>query len=1129
MNLSNLKLYIVVFSLVLGFSGNLFAGIGRSPEFIDELNDQFFSHLRSSNSKIDQVEKRIKQKLSEHVESLTKYYYLVSGKDIAKARKKAEEEEISLAYKRALKLLYELRNASGDRAYELASQILDLENTSRSDGQRLNWEEYLAYVTGFFKNYEIKYPSLDDKEAYNLVNPVTGSYYTEAEIYMLEKEGVDLSMINPPGDGQHWTNTDIENYNIDRTYNKDSKLFKGINFTMPNDYAEFEFSSVKRSQSKPKLKVKMYVNGKKYKFKMKLLAEMHSEPTVASLAAALGFNTDPSKYVKRPKLYFKDMNEKAIFYRDLESYYGYWNYNPTIAEEGEDAKGPYIIFKECLVEPGNSDHERLGGWPFTDNGNPDKREVRGLSLFMAWVENNDLKESGQNKLVIRHDDEDSLFYVNNDLGWAFGNFLIQESVFWFRDTPIASTGGSGVKFNYKTWHWNGFLDNLTWDDAKWMVRRIARLSREQITDAVGLGRWPEKVTPILIEKLLKRRNALVEAFELTDEFEIIDTEYLNAGRPPEGILPGYSQDFGSQLLTVLKPAIWDFMADQVQASVDNDLTKPIESKLRFSAEDLLGLYMPFSHGLILNIKRDIVRNKEPRYIAERKLINDEVKIGWRLNTKVLGVGSHATYYRRYNLIYPAGQDKERAFFKPNYLLNMLLPYTPGLVKLPNRYTMVIEDYIEGSGSVSFDNKASFVKLKATGSAGKVLLKRYVISDKSEGTLNILEDRSAYGEASLRIQASMLGFGFPLFHGVGRMGHISRDLWSVETEGDMPRERFWEAMKTLFLGLDKSKFEEAAEKSKITSNFIAKRFGLNFFNILKTNKYKRTDHASEYGGHDNNHVRDVFQIDTIHEERWETPIIEFKETKRGRAFLIDVNNTDGSNELLLGLNLKVYDNATTSMELKNDHIKLANKAANDDNFITFSPLYHTNRDQWGSIESKVDLILYERAIDKLLNTSKKKLWETFTRVTGIGSSVHRRDNLSHVDETIQSDFRNFVANIGRAKRTSDRKKRGQYLVKALQNAIVATSVSTGYKGHILGVITEVVGDDDMFLSAKIGPGHSSENIFPSGKPLVNRIGEKKYDDRKLFYFERGGIEYLYNFFDTVLPRDTTTTPSTDYDF
>jgi hypothetical protein len=110
----------------------------------------------------------------------------------------------------------------------------------------------------------------------------------------------------------------------------------------------------------------------------------------------------------------------------------------------------------------------------------------------------------------------------------------------------------------------------------------------------------------------------------------------------------------------------------------------------------------------------------------------------------------------------------------------------------------------------------------------------------------------------------------------------------------------------------------------------------------------------------------------------------------------------------------------------------------------------------------------------------------------------------------------------------RERMANKLVSAIQTAAVTTSMTSAVKGDLIGIIRRAVGDEDIFISAKIGAPIYAENILPEGKPLVNRIGVLKYRDPKLHNFSMGGVSDIFNFFDSIIPEDGQA-PSTDYPY
>ena len=94
----------------------------------------------------------------------------------------------------------------------------------------------------------------------------------------------------------------------------------------------------------------------------------------------------------------------------------------------------------------------------------------------------------------------------------------------------------------------------TIEDARWIARKIAQLTRQELAQIIEAGQYPEDVTALLIEKLVARRNHLVELFNITDfkdhrQRSLPYTSALSMGNVKGGKLggsgtyPGYAARF----------------------------------------------------------------------------------------------------------------------------------------------------------------------------------------------------------------------------------------------------------------------------------------------------------------------------------------------------------------------------------------------------------------------------------------------------------------------------------------------------------------------------------------------------------------------------------------------------------
>ena len=1120
-------------------------GLGASMQTLVE--NTFFEGGRVSAQKIDAFKSDTDKAQLENEQWLVNYYVHVGQKSQEDALKKARSSSLLSAYERLDSILAQLRNASGTQAYDLGAAALHVGYAVRSEGRRMDYEEIAGYAKGVFKRYQVKRRNSSQSEASNLWNPKESRFYGTDELTRLKAEGADLSLLNPLGNGAYWTNVDVNQQTMDRTIQKSSGLYQGIDFEFPADGSTLQFDEVKRSQSRPKFDVTWMHNGKKRKFKFKFLSETHSEVTAATLLSALGFNTDPSRRINNVKVRFKD-GEKVLFHRDMESYYSYWELQFGIVEDGRDEQGDFIVFKEALLEGRSEDLIRVGAWSYTKNGHPDAREVRALPVFMAWIANNDMKESGQNKSILRKNSSvDQVFFANGDLGWAFGSFAFPESVGWFKWNIIKDVRPDSVSFNYLTWLYSDLFQFTTWDDARWMIRLIARLSRDQIAGAVRAGQWDPSVEKVLIEKLIARRNQLVKVFELEKDFPAVsanesvaasDEVSDDALKFPDGSggsggssrqdkILAVVQSMSKPFFEYLSPSLMSIQATLINSALDRAF-KPV-TEWRLTGDDLAGTGLPFAAGIILRVHRSVVRNEQPRNMNERYLVHDQLVIGWTLGTNIAQVGSSITYYRSFNLIYPVQRQSE-GMYKTAYLPALLMPYAPGQIKLPQKYSILIEDYVEGRGTLSATGHAP-VELNAGASLARVYLKRTLISDRADGKVEVLLDNSHYTELSAKVAAvlrvAFVSLKFPFFEGSIRKGSIDREVWSLPVQTAESRLRAREALSLIAATMRTDTLPQFASRKQIDADFLMRKWGFNLFSLVTTLDVRTKANIEESDSESPKDIVYKYQIENMTENLWKAPILDIQERDTAKTFFLGVKSPDGKyQDAILGLNIRQWDSSTSSQELYDDSVVLAQKVAGDPNFIVFSPRLHTNKDQWGSVVTMVDLLLYQAAMDKLLAISDEQWWSQFSLMTKIVPSQRRDDTRSATEVALVRNFQDFLAALSRARNTSDLNRRIEALTNAMAKTAVTTSLTTGFKGDLIGVLMSQLPEDSYFLSVKISSPLYSQNIFPTEKPLVNRRGVLKFKDARLHDFSLNTISVIYNFFDSVIPVGSTV-PSLDF--
>ncbi|HEX8183497.1 MAG TPA: hypothetical protein VF747_02060, partial [Blastocatellia bacterium] len=170
--------------------------------------------------------------------------------------------------------------------------------------------------------------------------------------------------------------------------------------------------------------------------------------------------------------------------------------------------------------------KELGVWSWHSNPFMGSRELQGLKVLMALINNWDLKEV--NNKISRPNKESGgdrsqrVYYVA-DLGGTLGS-----TGSFFRKIPgfgSAPAGTKGVPEDYANqvfidgvqggnviFHYEGkdpkALEGITVENARWMGNLLGRLSDKQLSDAFRAGGFSESETSIYVRAMRKRIDEL---------------------------------------------------------------------------------------------------------------------------------------------------------------------------------------------------------------------------------------------------------------------------------------------------------------------------------------------------------------------------------------------------------------------------------------------------------------------------------------------------------------------------------------------------------------------------------------------------------------------------------------------
>ena len=177
-------------------------------------------------------------------------------------------------------------------------------------------------------------------------------------------------------------------------------------------------------------------------------------------------------------------------------------------------KGTY---RNVSLEARPSNVKRGERWDWNNNPFVDTRELKGLKIMMAMINNWDLKNDNTAVLTSngrRH-------YVISDLGSSFGKLAISSGFLVNRigrsvDNPahfakskfvngIDDDGFVDLAYNSKH---SGLMDDITVEDARWIANLLSQLSDRQINDAFRAANYSVSERRLLTNTLRARIREL---------------------------------------------------------------------------------------------------------------------------------------------------------------------------------------------------------------------------------------------------------------------------------------------------------------------------------------------------------------------------------------------------------------------------------------------------------------------------------------------------------------------------------------------------------------------------------------------------------------------------------------------
>lgn len=159
--------------------------------------------------------------------------------------------------------------------------------------------------------------------------------------------------------------------------------------------------------------------------------------------------------------------------------------------------------------------KRLDEWPWKSNPFAGTKELKGLIILMALINNWDLKDSNNKILLVNGSSaQPELHYIISDLGATFGKtggFFSRsrnEPEDYVKAKFVEGVNGREVKLSYSGKE-QVLMRGITVEDAKWIGSLLAQLSDQQLQDAFRAANFTPEEIQMLTQAVRQRINELV--------------------------------------------------------------------------------------------------------------------------------------------------------------------------------------------------------------------------------------------------------------------------------------------------------------------------------------------------------------------------------------------------------------------------------------------------------------------------------------------------------------------------------------------------------------------------------------------------------------------------------------------
>jgi hypothetical protein len=180
-------------------------------------------------------------------------------------------------------------------------------------------------------------------------------------------------------------------------------------------------------------------------------------------------------------------------------------------------------FENVRLEARPENVKRLDEWKWSENPFVGTKQLQGLVIMMALLNNWDIKDTNNKVLFVRNEatGRGELQYIVSDLGATFGKVKTNIPVVWrvrrnrndpadYSSDPFVEDVKRGNVFLFYKGKRQDLFDYIKVEEARWIANLLTRLSDRQVADAFRAANYSPSEIQLLTSAVRSRINELAQ-------------------------------------------------------------------------------------------------------------------------------------------------------------------------------------------------------------------------------------------------------------------------------------------------------------------------------------------------------------------------------------------------------------------------------------------------------------------------------------------------------------------------------------------------------------------------------------------------------------------------------------------